>query len=456
MRAMSPVADGYVERSGVKVHYEVFGTGDPTILLLPSWSIVPSRRWKMQVPYLARHHRVVTFDGRGCGRSDRPSEPAAYADTEFAADAIAVLDATRTAAAVLVGTSMGAGFALRIASTYPDRVSGAVFIAPAVPLGDGFPGRTSYSWEDELDTDEDWARYNKHYWVRNWPGFAEFFSGQLFTEPHSTKGREDIVGWMLGETDPQTIVRTQGAPYLGPADEVRDIAAQVRCPSIVLHGTEDHIVPVSAGRALAGALECEFVELAGSGHLPDARDPVTVNLLIRDFVQRVHPSPAQRRRWVRAHSRRRRVLYLSSPIGLGHARRDLAIAGELRKLFPDVEIDWLTQHPVTALLERAGENVHPASQWLVSESGHLEDECGEHDLHVFQAFRRMDEILCANFGVLHDVLAEAEHDLVVGDEAWETDYFLHENPELKRTAFAWITDFVGWLPMPGRARTRSR
>ena len=447
MRALAPVADGDVERAGVKIHYEVFGADGPTILLLPSWSIVPSRRWKMQVPNLARHHRVLTFDGRGCGLSDRPADDAAYADTEFAADAVAVLDATGTDAAVIVGSSRGAGFALRMATIYPERVLGAVFMAPAVPLGDGYAHRTLYSWTDELDTEDGWARYNRYYWLRNWPGFAEFFSEQLFNEPHSTKGREDVVGWMLGETDAATIVHTQRAPYLGPEDEVQALAAQVRCPATVLHGADDQIIPVSAGRELAAALGCEFVELQGSGHLPDVRDPVKVTALIRNFAQRVGGAPASTRHWTRGRARRRRALYLSSPIGLGHARRDLAIAGELRKLHPDLEIDWLTQHPVTAMLERTGETVHPASRWLANESAHLEDECGEHDLHVFQAFRRMDEILCANFGVLHDVLAEDDYDLVIGDEAWETDYYLHENPELKRTAFAWMTDFVGWVPM---------
>ena len=60
----------------------------------------------------------------------------------------------------------------------------------------------------------------------------------------------------------------------------------------------------------------------------------------------------------------------------------------------------------------------------------------------------MDEILVANFMVFHDAVEEGEYDLVIGDEAWDVDHYLHENPELKRTAFAWLTDFVGWLPMP--------
>ncbi len=144
----------------------------------------------------------------------------------------------------------------------------------------------------------------------------------------------------------------------------------------------------------------------------------------------------------------KRALYISSPIGLGHARRDLAVARELRAIHPDLQIDWLAQDPVTRVLAGAGERVHPASDWLASESGHVEHESGEHDLHAFAAIRRMDEILVNNFMVF-DELTETEHyDLVIGDEAWDVDYFLHENPELKRTAYAWFTDFVGWLPMP--------
>jgi len=142
------------------------------------------------------------------------------------------------------------------------------------------------------------------------------------------------------------------------------------------------------------------------------------------------------------------VLYISSPIGLGHARRDVAVANELRRHHPDVRIDWLAQQPVTTMLDAAGEHVHPGSAWLASEVAHIDDECAEHDLHAFQAIRRMDEILVNNFMVFHDVVDADHYDLVIGDEAWDVDYFLHENPELKRFAFAWMTDFVGWLPMP--------
>ena len=159
------------------------------------------------------------------------------------------------------------------------------------------------------------------------------------------------------------------------------------------------------------------------------------------------PQPPRTLTWTRGHNRKKRALYISSPIGLGHAQRDVAIAAELRKLHPDLEIDWLAQNPVTRVLEAHGERIHPASALLANESSHIESESAEHDLHGFQALRRMDEILVANYMLFHDVVEREQYDLWIGDEAWEVDYFLHENPEEKRAAYVWMTDFVGYLPM---------
>ena len=213
---------------------------------------------------------------------------------------------------------------------------------------------------------------------------------------------------------------------------------------LVIQGTEDAIRPRPRASRSPRRPAATWSLLEGSGHGPHVRDPVKVNLLLRDFVA---PPPRRRARWVRGQVAPQRALFVSSPIGLGHAQRDAAIAAELRPLHPDLEIDWLAQHPVTAVLEARGERVHPASAHLANESRHIESESAEHDLHCFQAFRRMDEILLANFMVFHDLVREDHYDLWIGDEAWELDYYLHENPEHKRAAYVWLTDFVGWLPM---------
>ena len=438
-RALYPDETGYVERDGVRIYWEVYGSGETTVLLMPTWSIIHSRHWKMQIPYLARHCRVVTFDGRGNGRSGRPA--AGYEEQEFAADALAVMDATGTQRAAVVSLSLGAQRSLLLAAEHPERVESAVFICPSVPLGEPIPGRAVYSFEDELDSDEGWAKYNRHYWLRDYRGFLEFFFAQMFTEPHSTKPIEDCIGWGL-ETTPETLVATSmRAPI--PADEFVELCGRVTCPVLVIQGAEDAVTGPGRGIALAEATGGDLVLLEGAGHGPHVRDPVKVNLLLRDFVV----PPQRPARWARGRSRRKRALFVSSPIGLGHAQRDAAIAEELRLLHPDLEIDWLAQHPVTAVLEARGERIHPASAYLANESRHIESESAEHDLHCFHAIRRMDEILLANFMVFHDLVRDEEYDLWIGDEAWELDYYLHENPEQKRAAYVWLTDFVGWLPM---------
>lgn len=444
MRARYPDRDGYVDRDGVKLFYEVYGEGDRTILLLPTWSIIHSRFWKMQIPYLSRHFRVVTFDGRGNGRSARPMEPAAYDEKEFVHDTLAVMDETETESAVLVSLSLGSQRALMLAADHPERVDGAIFIGPSLPISPGHDERAEFRFDDVLESPDGWAKYNRHHWMTDYRDFLEFFFSRCFNEPHSTKPIEDCVGWGL-DTSPEVLVATAVAGGLDDRDAVLDVCSRVRCPVLVIHGDRDAISPVERGAELARATGGSLLVMEGAGHIPLARDPVAVNLAIRDFAT---PSDPRNRAWTRGKSRRKRALFISSPIGLGHAQRDVAIAKELRALVPDLEIEWLAQNPVTRVLEGEGETIHPASRWLSNESQHIESESAEHDLHCFQAWRKMDEILLANFMVFHDIVSEDNYDLWIGDEAWELDYYLHENPEQKRAAYCWLTDFVGWLPMP--------
>ncbi len=448
-RARYPDEEGYVVRDGARLFYEVYGEGEPTVFLLPTWSLMHSRHWKAQIAYLARHARVLTFDGLGNGRSDRIRDPGRYGADEFAADALAVMDATGTERAVLAAVSRGAQWALSLAADHPERVVGVAFIGPLFPYSTShysvllnprlrrrFEKRGLYKW---------WGRINARHWRTDYAAFVSWFVSRCLSDPHSTKQIEDGVGWAL-ETDPETLVATgYGHVYRGRR-QLRELASRVRCPVLVIHGAKDKITPYRDGKALARLTGAKLETVVGGGHLPQARKPVQVNLALRDFV-----APGPPRRDPTAYdgsSGPRRALYISSPIGLGHAQRDVAIARELRKLVPDLEIDWLAQHPVTKVLEGNGERVHPASAHLANESHHIESESAGHDLHCFQAWRRMDEILTANFMLFHDVVNGERYDLWIADEGWEIDYYLHENPREKRANYVWLTDFVGWLPMP--------
>jgi pimeloyl-ACP methyl ester carboxylesterase/predicted glycosyltransferase len=448
MRAMNPDISDFVERDGIKVGYEVFGSGDPAVVFVPIDGIAQSRAFKAQVPYLARRSKVVTIDPRGNGRSDRPRIAAAYADTEFVADTIAVLNASGVEKAVLVGMCTSAWRALLTAVQHPDRVLGVVSMASWLPyLTPAHPWRREYDFDAVLDTEEGWAKDNRHYRLRDWRGYAEFFFGELLSEPHSTKQVEDLVGWAMDIGAETMLLHDEGPVASSSKEETEAILARVRCPVLAIHGTGDTCQPAARSERLAEITGGQLLLLDGAGHVAMGREPVVVNHAIRDFVDQFRPSQAAVR-WTRPLNRPRRVLFLSSAIGLGHTRRDLAIADALRELRPGLEVHWLTQHPATELLSRRGEYVHPASAFLASESAHIETEAAEHDLHAFQAIRSMDEILIANFMVFSDLIEREHYDLWIGDEAWDVDYFLHENPELKRAPYAWLTDFVGWLPMP--------
>jgi pimeloyl-ACP methyl ester carboxylesterase len=217
----------------------------------------------------------------------------------------------------------------------------------------------------------------------------------------------------------------------------------VKCPTLVIHGDGDRLIPYAKGKEIHELIpDAELLTVAGGGHIPAARDPVFFNRAVRDFVG----SRPRTTTWTRAMSRGQRALFISSPIGLGHVQRDLAIARELRKLHPDLAIDWFTVDPAARYLGEEGERVHPMTERLANESRHFENVAGEHDLSAFFALRTMDEIMTNNFMTFAD-LVEAEHyDLVIGDESWEVDYYYHENPELKRQPFVFLTDFVGCLP----------
>ena len=448
-RARFPDHEGFVERDGVRVFYEVYGDAPTTFLLFPTSPISHSRLWKAQVPYLSRHFRVVTFDPRGNGRSDRPTAAEAYSWWEYVADGRAVLEASGADRAILGGLCDGGGWALMLAATHPPAALGVATIAPCLlGLTPSHPNYRQFPSDVPLDSDEGWAKCNIHYWRRDYQGFLEFFFAQQLPEPHSTKQIEDCVRWGLeGGAEIEILAEEEAPRPWSDEEEAQAICEGVRCPVLVIHGDLDNCQTRERATAVAELTGGTLVTLEGAGHLPQARHPVKVNGLLKEFADEIAPPAPKVKTWTRALSRKRRALYVSSPIGLGHARRDVAIAQELRKLHPDLEIDWLAQHPVTVVLESEGERIHPASALLANESVHIESESAEHDLHAFQAIRRMDEILVANFMLFLDVVREENYDLWIGDEAWEVDYFLHENPELKSAAYVWLTDFVGWLPM---------
>jgi len=425
-----PAREGFAEHGGVKLWYAVWGDSGPWLAFAPPFQIVHSQMLKAVVPYLSQHFRVVTMDGRGNGRSDRPQGQHAYNFDLYFSDFVAVLDTVGAERVALVGISAGAMTVLRLAAEQGGRVSHVITAGGFAESLTDAPAMAQRADGDRRRMQDDW------------PGYIDAFMATIFSEPHSTKAYEDGVhyGWA-------TSAEVLGWCSQGWLDnDVREHARRVSCPTLVIHGDGDRRVPHAYGRAIHELVPgSKLLTIGGGGHLPSVRDPVLFNRAVRDFVGAAAP----RRTWVRATSRPRRALFICSPIGLGHAQRDLAIARELRKLQPDLDITWFTVDPAARYLEREGERVHPICSRLANESRHFERVAGEHDLSAFFALRSMDEVMARNVMVFLDLMEAEHYDIVIGDEAWDVDYHYHENPELKRQPFVFLTDFVGCLPMNG-------
>src|SRR4029453_7810178 len=169
------------KRDGVRIVYETAGFGEPVLVLLPAWMITNRRMWDAQVEALASRFRVVTFDARGSGDSDRPLDPAAYQPAELVGDVLAVLDSAGVDPAALGGNSMGGLTGYPTAALHPDRVAGLALIGATVDLCGTEPSallRAAAGFDDDPGPmASGWQRYNRHAWRRDFPGFVDWFVG---------------------------------------------------------------------------------------------------------------------------------------------------------------------------------------------------------------------------------------------------------------------------------------
>jgi len=150
-----------------------------------------------------------------------------------------------------------------------------------------------------------------------------------------------------------------------------------------------------------------------------------------------------------------KVLFISGSIGLGHVTRDLAIAAELRRRDPDLEIFWLAGDAAREILNRKGETLLPEAARYTTGSSMLESVSANHTANLanplylkkpirgFRLLRAFKNDLDENLSVFKNVTADRCFDLVIGDETFELVYAMHRNPRLKKCPFVLITDFIG-------------
>src|SRR3954447_13979353 len=285
LRAREPDDTGFATAAdGLRLYWELHGGGSTTVVLLPPNPISHSRLWKGQLHYLARHHRVVVYDGRGNGRSDWPDPTGRWDGRWWAEDCLTVLDATGTGRAVLVGICGDGVFpSVQIAADHPERVLGIIAISPGVP----FLAPPNPWYDANADRVADEAV------VGDYAGFLEFFFAAMIPEPHSAKHVEDAAAFGL-DGSPELVVMPVDLP-VETKEEVEEICRRVRCPVLVIQGDRDNCQRFEKGLALAELTGGEHVTLEGAGHVPNARHPVVVNRLIHELASRFDGDGPRRR-----------------------------------------------------------------------------------------------------------------------------------------------------------------
>ena len=194
MRAKLPDQEGFAERDGVRIHYEVYGDGPQTLVFLPPWSIVHSRVYKAQLPYFSERFRCIALRRRG----QRQVRPAGRCGGLLARQLHC--RRARRHGRDQVGQRPSRWpvprrpACLLLAAHHPERVKAAILAGPG-PVGPAYPYLTPQHFLAKRDRFEGWDKYNRGYWSALYPDFAEHFIRNIFSEPHSTKQIEDGIAW---------------------------------------------------------------------------------------------------------------------------------------------------------------------------------------------------------------------------------------------------------------------
>jgi pimeloyl-ACP methyl ester carboxylesterase len=229
----------FAERDGTRLYWEEAGSGDPVLLIMGLG--MNATGWWRTIPRLAERYRVLAFDNRGVGRSDRPSGP--YSVPQLADDAVAILDAADEQRAHVYGISLGGMIAQEVVLRHPERVRGLV-LGATTPGGNlGVPaGEDTLAFfrrRGEMPAEEAvWASVPYNYSPRT-------------RRDHGERIAEDIAKRLR--------YPIEAAPYVAQLEAALGHDAGARLPSIaaptlVVHGEADVMVPPPNGERLAAAI----------------------------------------------------------------------------------------------------------------------------------------------------------------------------------------------------------
>ncbi len=257
---------------GVRIHYEVLGRlGAPVVLMIQGLG-ADKHGWDMQRYLLALRYRVIAFDNRGAGRSDKPFS--AYSLEAMSDDAIAVLDACKVEQAHVVGASMGGALALLMAVRHPERVLSLSLVCTA--------GR-NHQWRRELL--ESWAVAATEQGMGAMAGEA----ARWVIGPRSFRRLMPVFGWLgpLGLNRPAHAFAAQVRAILAHDDSTAEQFDDITVPALVVVGNQDILTPRGDSEELAEKLpNAELVVISGAAHGLMVEHATTFNRVLFEFLNR--------------------------------------------------------------------------------------------------------------------------------------------------------------------------
>lgn len=257
--------------NGAELYFEVHGQGEPLLLIMGLSH--NSLSWFRTLPELAKHYKVIIFDNRGCGKSETPTTP--YSIELMAEDARAVLDAAEVDSAHVYGISMGGMIAQRLTLLYPERVKSLVLGCTTA----GGPNHVQPPMEVSMQM---MARANSQATPEEmaWEAAPILYSSS-FIETSRDLIAEDIKKRIEIPTSPQGYMLQLQACLGHNTDEE---LSQIKCPTLVIHGDADVLVPYPNGQNLANKISnAEFLTVPGAGHIYVSEATELVNNKVLEF-----------------------------------------------------------------------------------------------------------------------------------------------------------------------------
>jgi 3-oxoadipate enol-lactonase len=265
----------FTTNSGTRIFWTEEGAGEPILLIMGHrWT---HEMWHEISPTLSETHRVIMFDNRGVGQSDKPAGP--YTAAQMAGDAIAVLDAAGVQRAHIYGASMGGQIAQEVALLAPERVISLILGCTAAGAPDKFP-----RWQQMVMWPSYWANPSE-------ASLAKMVKSKIYGPAATPEGiASDMAVFGKQKNNRRGLIAQAHAVFdFDSLDRVGKITA----PTLILHGDHDKNVPLAWGRELADAIPNARIEvLPGAGHLYMTGRSKEANEAVLSFVA-AHSSTAQ-------------------------------------------------------------------------------------------------------------------------------------------------------------------